>query len=91
VDRELSAKEWAEFLVWLKSTSLSTHEPSDEMLIAFRLGQRLGRPATDTIRASRGQRGQGDLVPLVEAAVDRDETIEHWMDGRVRRLRFVEA
>ena len=89
MDRSLTPTEQAEYEAWLASSSLSTHRPNDEMLIAFKLARRLGRPATNVIRAARGQKGQETLADVIEAAVANDPDIGFWMDGRVRRLRFV--
>jgi hypothetical protein len=89
MDRALTSQEQADYLRWLGSSSLSTHQPNDELLIAYKLARRLQRPPTNVIRASRGQNGQDpDLVVAVEEAVAADPDIEHWRDGRVRRLRF---
>ena len=88
MDRSMTQQERDEYVRWLTSSSLSTHEPNDEMLISFKLAKRLGYPPTRVIRAARGQKGQGDLPEVVEAAVLADGDIEFWMDGGVRRLRF---
>lgn len=88
MDRSMTQQERDECDRWLTSSSLSTHEPNDEMLISFKLAKRLGYPPTRVIRAARRQKGQGDLPEVVEAVVAADADIELWMDGRVRRLRF---
>lgn len=89
MDRSMTEQERDEYARWLTSSSLSTHEPNDEMMISFKLAVRLGYSPTRVIRAARLQKGQGDLPEVVEAAVAADAEIEFWMDGRVRRLRFV--
>lgn len=88
MDRSLTPQERSEYAAWLVSSSLSTHEPNDEMLISFKLAKGLGASPTKVIRASRGQKGQADLVTKVESALAADPDVQHWMDGRVRRLRF---
>jgi hypothetical protein len=84
----MTQQEREEYARWLTSSSLSTHDPNDEMLISFKLAKRLGYPPTRVIRAAHRQKGQGDLSEIVEAAVAADGDIEFWMDSRVRRLRF---
>lgn len=88
MDRSMTQQERDEYAQWLTSSSLSTHEPNDEMLINFKLAKWLGYPPTRVIRAAHRQKGQGDLPEVVEVAVAGDPDIEFWMDGRVRRLRF---
>ena len=88
MDRSMTQQERDEYVRWLTSSSLSTHEPNDEMLISFKLAKRLGYPPTRVIRAAHRQKGQHDLPEVVEQAVAADSDIEFWMDGRVRRLRF---
>lgn len=88
MDRSLTSEERRDFVAWLPSSSLSTHEPTDELLIAFKLAKRLGRAPTSVIRAARGQQRQGALVDAVQDAVLADADIELWMDGHVRRLRY---
>ena len=84
----MTQQERDEYARWLTSSSLSTHEPNDEMLISFKLAKRLGYPPTRVIRAAHRQKGQHGLPEVVEQAVAADSDIEFWMDGRVRRLRF---
>lgn len=91
MDRSMTQQDRDEYARWLTSSSLSTHEPNDEMLISFKLAKRLGYPPTRVIRAAHRQKGQGDLPEVVEAAVAADGEIEFWMDGRVRRIRFREG
>ena len=89
MDRSMTQQERDECARWLTSSSLSTHEPNDEMLISFKLAKRLGYPPTRVVRAAHRQKGPGALPELGEAAVGADGDIESWMDGRVRRLRFI--
>lgn len=62
MDRWLIAAEDAEYARWLTSSSLSTHDRNDEMLIAFKMAKRLSIPPTRVISASHGQKGQADRV-----------------------------
>ncbi len=89
MDRALAEADRATYEAWLASPSISTPD-GDEMIIAFKLAQRLGVSPTEVLRALRGQRGQrAYLRGRVEQAVERDPTIRFVRDGRVRRAAFV--
>jgi hypothetical protein len=53
MDRSLTSEERRDFEAWLRSSSPSIHEPTDELLIAFKLAKRLG-PASPVRSAACG-------------------------------------